>query len=147
MIRKCTIVRNQTPHLEADGLVRMIMMAMTTLLEGGLKPSGMNISGLSKSRIIKAFHFETGGLRTSSSSPPYPESHWICWLCQRCQLKLNGCSVGKLYLFSYYINDRTKLTLTALRSRLRPDAVETIEVCGALHKKGLFVSMAQERSE
>jgi hypothetical protein len=37
------------------------------------------------------------------------------------------------------INNRTKLTLTALRSRLSPDAVEAIEVCVALYKKGLFV--------
>ena len=141
------IVRNQTPHLEAGELVKMIMMMMMTLLEVGLRPSGMNISGLGESRIIKGFRFETGGLQTSSSTPPCLESHWICWLCQQCQLKLNACSVGKLYLFSYYINDRTKLTLTALRSRLRPDAVEAIEVCGALHKKGLFVGMVQERSD
>ncbi|TMI78761.1 MAG: hAT transposon family protein, partial [Bacteroidetes bacterium] len=37
------------------------------------------------------------------------------------------------------INHRTKLTLTPLRSRLLPDAVEAVEVCVALHKKKLFV--------
>ena len=33
---------------------------------------------------------------------------------------------------------RAKLTLTPLRSRLLPDAVEVVEVCSALYKKGLF---------
>lgn len=37
------------------------------------------------------------------------------------------------------INNRTKLTLTALRSRLLPDTIEVIEVCVALYKKGLFM--------
>ena len=36
-------------------------------------------------------------------------------------------------------DNRTKLTLTPLRSRMLPDAVEAIEVCGALYKSGLFV--------
>ena len=37
------------------------------------------------------------------------------------------------------VNHRTKLTLTPQRGRLLPDAVEAIEVCSALYKKGLFV--------
>ena len=41
--------------------------------------------------------------------------------------------------FSFYINCRTKLTLTPLRSRMLLDAVEAVEVCAALYKKGLFV--------
>ena len=43
-------------------------------------------------------------------------------------------------MFIFHLSGhRTKLTLTPLRSRMLPDAVEAIEVCGALYKKGFFV--------
>ena len=48
------------------------------------------------------------------------------------------CLVG-MPTFSFYINCRTKLTLTPLHSRMLPDDVEAVEVCAALYKKGLFV--------
>jgi thiazole synthase ThiGH ThiG subunit len=38
------------------------------------------------------------------------------------------------------VNDTTKLTLTPVHSRLAPDAVEAIEVCNALYRKGFFVN-------
>lgn len=44
-----------------------------------------------------------------------------------------------------FVNNITKLTLTALRSRLQPDAVEAIEVCVALYKKGFFVEDVWDR--
>jgi hypothetical protein len=45
------------------------------------------------------------------------------------------------------INNSTKLTLTSLRSRLSPDAVEAIEVCAALYKKGLFADNVPDKDE
>jgi len=44
------------------------------------------------------------------------------------------------------INDSTKLTLTPLRSRLLPDAVEAIEVCTALYKKDFFADDAGDEN-
>jgi hypothetical protein len=41
----------------------------------------------------------------------------------------------------FLANDRTKLTLTSLRSKLGPDAVQAVEVCIAIFKKGLFVDV------
>ena len=55
------------------------------------------------------------------------------------------CLVGTS-VNSAFINQRAKLTLTAQRSRLLPDAVEAIEVCAALDKKGLFVEEEDEDS-
>lgn len=88
--------------------------------------------------IIKDFPCAVGGLTIEKPIPYCLKLFLNCLLFRQCQQRWREFLAGTL-IIKTCTNTSAKLTLTDLRTSTAPSTVEAVEVCVALHKKGLFV--------